>query len=128
VAQVEAAPQLDVLYRRAEQRAARQQRNEELGDTFSDETAAASGLQRRVRRPPCKQEEQRHVPLADEAGDDEQREGKIAVTDVIERRRVEDHRHVEDEEEIGGEDAEPVHVRASRRRSWFHCLTPWPAH
>src|SRR5262249_13673725 len=54
--------------------------------------------------------EQRHVPEADEATQDEKDEGHLRIAHVVERRGVEDHADVEQQQQVGREHAEPVDV------------------
>ena len=112
-AQVEAAAQLDVLHDGTEADDARGERHQQPRDPLSQEAGDAARPQRRDERPAGEQEEERHVPEADEAGDDEHAHRRLGVADVEERRRVEDLGAVEDEEQPGGADAEPVDVRTA---------------
>src|SRR5262245_16241187 len=93
-----AARQLEVFDRRHEKDAAGNQRDEETEEAPAKEAARVAKRERRECGPTRQQEEERHVPEADEAASDQHHEGVVRVADVVEGRRIEDHSDVEEED------------------------------
>jgi hypothetical protein len=91
VVEIEPAAQLEELDGGPEEDDARHEGGAEPRDPLPEVGGSAPNGERDVGRPAREREEQRHVPEADEAADDQHHERKVAVADVVEGRRIESH-------------------------------------